>query len=46
MFRPLEVIIRLGLEHFKSNMQIALLEMRSLSSSNVVTKVVQKVKDV
>ena len=29
MFRPLEVIIRLALEHFKMNIQIALLEIRS-----------------
>jgi hypothetical protein len=29
MFRPCDVIIRLALEHFKTNTQIALLEMGS-----------------
>jgi hypothetical protein len=29
MLRPWEVIIRLALEHFKRNIQITLLEMRS-----------------
>ena len=37
MFRPREVFIRLALEHFKRNITIALLEMRSHFVRNMFT---------
>jgi len=43
MFRPLEVIIRLALEHFKVICKLHYWK-RDLSSSNVAAEVVQKVK--
>ena len=37
MFRPRKAVIRLALEHFKSNISIALLEIRSHFLHNMFT---------